>query len=226
MEYKDLKLVLQHMESPFGFIKGFQMEQKVKVEVDKKHEELEERKEEIMSSGWELPPHLQERMEKLEVREKEVEKKVDLIAERVAQRLGYDDVPWLKLTWYLLWIYSALTNLVMLKREDFLDLAICVIAFYMLLNKDRINRAIFRILVAGIILSLIYDIFWFIIKHSEFSSSSAEDAGTELKVKQFVLIVSYILFIVKVNITCAYFIASCSDCVLEGFHGLRQDLSG
>jgi hypothetical protein len=30
-----------------------------------------------MTTPWELPPHLQERMEKLEVREKEVEKKVD-----------------------------------------------------------------------------------------------------------------------------------------------------
>jgi uncharacterized membrane protein YadS len=71
----------------------------------------------------------------------------------------------------------------MLKREDFLDLTVCVVAFYMLLNTERINRFIFRALVFAIILSILYDIFWFVMKHYEFSSSSAEDAGTELKIK-------------------------------------------
>jgi hypothetical protein len=71
----------------------------------------------------------------------------------------------------------------MMKREDFLDLTVCVVAFYMLLNTDRINRFIFRALVAGIILSIFSDIFWFLMKHSEFSSSSAEDAGNELRIK-------------------------------------------
>lgn len=87
----------------------------------------------------------------------------------------------------------------MFKRESFLDITICVVAMYMLFNTDKINRTIFRVLVFAIILSLVYDLLWFIIKHNEFSTSSADDGGNETKLKQFILIFTYIAFILKVN---------------------------
>lgn len=74
-ELKDLRMVLKHMESPFGFIKGFQLERKAKDVAEVKKAEFEEKKDEMMT--WELSPELQERLDKLEVKEKEIEKKVD-----------------------------------------------------------------------------------------------------------------------------------------------------
>ena len=96
---------------------------------------------------------------------------------------------------------------------------------YMLFNTDKINRTIFRVLVFAIIVSLIYDLFWFIIKHNEFSSSTAEDGGNETKLKQFILIVSYIDFILKVNKINKSFIYFVLDIhgvdILEGLDGLQ-----
>lgn len=36
IELRDLKTVLKHLESPFGFIKGFQMEQEAKSRADQR----------------------------------------------------------------------------------------------------------------------------------------------------------------------------------------------
>lgn len=81
-------------------------------------------------------------------------------------------MPWLTITWYLLWIYTILTIMIMMKREDFINLTVCVCAIYMLFNTETLSRARFRGLVFGIIVSLVFDILWFVIKHYEFSSDS------------------------------------------------------
>ena len=86
--------------------------------------------------------------------------------------MGYKELPWLKVTWYLLWIYTGLTVSIMMKREDFINLTICVVAIYMMFNTDTISRVRFRGLVFAIIASLIFDLLWFIIKHYEYSSES------------------------------------------------------
>lgn len=148
---------------------------------------------------WEISPEMQERLDKLDVREQAVEKRVDVVSQKIAQRFGYAQVPWFKLTWYLLWVYTGLTCLIMFKREDFMDLTICVVALYMLFNTDRITRFIFRLLVLCIIVSLLYDILWFVVKHYEYTSTGGtEEGGNEIKIRQFVLLVSYVTFILKV----------------------------
>lgn len=48
--------------------------------------------------------------------------------------MGYSDVPWFKLTWYILWIYTGLTMLIMLGRADFVNMTICTTALYMMFN--------------------------------------------------------------------------------------------
>jgi hypothetical protein len=39
--------------------------------------------------NWEITPELQERLDKLDVQEKEVEIKVDAVANKIAEKLGY-----------------------------------------------------------------------------------------------------------------------------------------
>lgn len=81
-------------------------------------------------------------------------------------------MPWLKLTWFLLWIYTGITLLIMFKKEDFLNITVCVSAMFMLFNTDKISKNLFRALVLGIVISIIFDIGWFVMKHYEYSSES------------------------------------------------------
>jgi hypothetical protein len=73
-------------------------------------------------------------------------------------------MPWLKVTWAILWLYTFFTILVLFFRPDFINLTVCVVALYMMFNTDRITRFRFRLLVLGIIITLIYDIIWFVMK--------------------------------------------------------------
>ncbi len=91
--------------------------------------------------------------------------KVDAVSIRIAEKLGYQEVPWMRLTWVVLIIYNVLTVLVMFNRPDFVNLTVCTTALYMLFNTETITRVRFRILVLGIVISLIYDLFWFLVKH-------------------------------------------------------------
>jgi hypothetical protein len=74
-------------------------------------------------------------------------------------------MPWLRLTWVVLCLYTVLTVMVMFSRSDFVNLTVCTAAIYMLFNTESLTRMRFRALVLGIIISLVYDLFWFIIKH-------------------------------------------------------------
>lgn len=52
-----MKAILKHLESPFGFIKGFQLEAKSKENVEEKKQALEEKKKEALLN-WELSPEM------------------------------------------------------------------------------------------------------------------------------------------------------------------------
>lgn len=197
-ELKDLRAVLKHMESPFGFIKGFQLEQNVKKNIEEKKEEVEAHKQQALMN-WELSPEMQERLANLEEKEKAVEVKIDAVSKTIAEKMGYEEVPWFKLTWYLLWIYTAITIVIMTKREDFVNLTICTTALYMMFHTERITRDYFRVLVLGILLSLLYDALWFFMKHQEYTEEQKADGGQETNIRRIVLLFSYVAFLLKVN---------------------------
>ena len=195
---QEQKQILKHLESPFDFIKGFHIEQKRLHSEEDRKEKLEERKKDELKN-YELHPDLEKRMEGFQEQEKEVEVRVDAVSTHIAKSLGYTDVPWFRLTWYLLWIYTILTILIMMKREDFINMTICTCALYVMFNAEKISRTMFRLLVCTIIFSLIYDLIWFILKHIEFSESQKADGGMENSLRRFVLLLSYISFIVRVS---------------------------
>jgi hypothetical protein len=136
----------------------------VQKEVEERHEQFEEQKQKDLMN-WEITPELQERLDKLDVQEKEVEIKVDAVANKIAEKMGYPEMPWLRVTWVVLCLYTVLTVMVMFSRSDFVNLTVCTAAIYMLFNTESLTRMRFRALVLGIIISLVYDLFWFIIKH-------------------------------------------------------------
>ena len=50
-----MKSVLKHLESPFGFIKGFQMEQNAKSRAEERNKAAEDNKSKALTD-WELTP--------------------------------------------------------------------------------------------------------------------------------------------------------------------------
>lgn len=147
-EQRELKEVIKHMESPFGFIEGFQIDQMfLQVQYKKQDERAHEKPKEI---EIQLPPEMEEKMKQLDEREQVYEKKFDIIADHFATNLGYDSIPWFRITIYMLAIYMVLTCLVMFARPDFINvtqirfliilifyqLTVCSAAMYMMGNTD------------------------------------------------------------------------------------------
>jgi len=87
----------------------------------------------------------------------------------------------------------------MFNRPDFINMTICVVALFMMFNTDSITRTRFRLLVLGILITLVYDLFWFAVKHQEYSSESQSDGGLETGIRKTVLILSYLSFFFRVS---------------------------
>ncbi|TNV72186.1 hypothetical protein FGO68_gene616 [Halteria grandinella] len=196
-ELQDLRVALFHMESPFGFIKGFHLEQQAMTMAQHRNDEMEERKEQTLAGEMGLTPEIAARLDAMEEREHELEEKLDAVANNLALKYGYDSVPWFALTWWVLWIYTILTLLVMFLRPDFLNLTICIIGLYMMFNTDRITKNKFRMLVFGVALSIVYDLVWFFMKHQEYApdvGATETTSGVEAGVKKFSLMMAYTSF--------------------------------
>jgi hypothetical protein len=72
---------------------------------------------------------LAEKMEAFAKVEEAYVEKVDFIAVKVAEKLGYGDgdVPWFRWTWILLLVYTVLTIGVMIYRPDFVNVIFTLI---------------------------------------------------------------------------------------------------
>lgn len=140
-------------------------------------------------------------MEVMEKKEKDLEQKIDIVASTFAKKAGYHSVPWFKLTWIMLWVYTGLTILVMYYRPDFINMTVCIVAIYMMFNTDTITKTKFRFLVLGIVISLFYDLFWFIMVHSEYAEEKKTDGSGESGLRKFSLIMSYVSFLFRVKLS-------------------------
>jgi len=150
-----------------------------------------------------LTPEMAARLDAMEEKEHEFEEKLDAVANNLALKYGYDSVPWFALTWWVLWIYTILTLLVMFLRPDFLNLTICIIGLYMMFNTDRITKNKFRMLVFGVALSIVYDLVWFFMKHQEYApdvGATETTSGVEAGIKKFSLMMAYTSFFFRVRL--------------------------
>ena len=126
-------------------------------------------------------------------------KNFDNISQNIATKLGFNYVPWFTLTKIVLGIYTSLTCFVLFFRPDFLNLTICTTAIYMMMNTDKIRKWTFRLLVLGIFISLLYDLFWFMLQ--DYASERASDGGLEKGIRSFSLTMSYLSFFFRVIIS-------------------------
>mmetsp|Transcript_19015 Transcript_19015/g.13811 ORF Transcript_19015/g.13811 Transcript_19015/m.13811 type:complete len:125 (-) Transcript_19015:49-423(-) len=65
----------------------------------------------------------------------------------------------------------------------------------MLLNTEKVKKWTFRLLVLAIFLSIVYDIFWFMVQ--DLGQEHADDGGLEKGIRNFSLSMSYLSFFTK-----------------------------
>lgn len=128
-------------------------------------------------------------------------KSIDNVSTTIAYKLGFSYVPWFTLTKIVLGLYTILTCFVLFFRTDFLNLTVCTSAIYMILNTDKIKRWTFRALVLGIFLSLLYDLFWFMMQDV---SNDVSDGGLQKSIKNFSLMMSYFSFFFRIIVALVF----------------------
>lgn len=151
-EKEQIERFIKQLENPFGFLDNMKEEA---IETDDDEEEDGQPKSKIEEL-------VKENEKKIKAQEQQMLKSVDNITINLASKLGFSYVPWFTLTKIVLGIYTVLTCFVLFFRTDFINLTVCTSAIYMILNTDKIKKWTFRALVAGIFLSLAYDLVWFL----------------------------------------------------------------
>jgi hypothetical protein len=84
-------------------------------------------------------------------------------SDKLANKLGFEAVPWFSVTKYVLYAYSMMTFLICFERADFLNITIIAAAFHMLMHPKHVRRWTFRTLLYATILTFLYDLFWLIL---------------------------------------------------------------
>lgn len=106
-------------------------------------------------------------------------------------------------------LFLIITMLVHFYKADFVNLTACTIAIYLLTFADVVKEKYWRYLVFGIILTLLYDLYWFWERYSGYDGDDdAEDGGMESKVRRFSLTMACISFLYKIIMCFVYWKAS------------------
>jgi hypothetical protein len=151
-EKEHIERFLKQLENPFGFLDTMK---------DEALEDSEEEDDGKPKTGVQAAVLAGEK--RIKAQEQQFAKTIDNVSTTIAYKLGFSYVPWFTLTKIVLGLYTILTCFVLFFRTDFLNLTICTSAIYMILNPEKIKRWTFRVLVAGIFLSLLYDLSWFML---------------------------------------------------------------
>ena len=180
---------MKQLENPFGFLDTIQQDID-----DGDYDDNGEPK-----SGFEAM--MAKNDQKIKASEQKIMKSIDNVSSTIAYKLGFSYVPWFTLTKIVLGLYTMLTCCVLFFRTDFLNLTVCTSAIYMILNTDKIKRWTFRALVLGIFLSLLYDLFWFMMHDV---SNDASDGGLQKSIKNFSLMMSYFSFFFRIIVALVF----------------------
>ena len=106
-------------------------------------------------------------------------------------------------------LFTIITCLVHFYKADFVNLTVCTIAIHLLTNAKEVRPEQFRYLVAGTILSFIYDIVWLLMRFRDMTGDNIEeDGGVESSVRNFSFAMTFVSLIFKVIMSFVYWMAS------------------
>ena len=112
--------------------------------------------------------------------------------------MGYRSVPWLGATYFFLFVQLILSMLTQIHRKDQISITVCAIGLYMLSYPENTRRHQFRMLVALIFLSIVQDVFWFVLNRDV--EDDEDDGGLERGVKSFSRAMSFVSFVWRVSL--------------------------
>jgi hypothetical protein len=130
--------------------------------------------------------------------EKAAEAKFDQFANQLAKRYKIEVIPWLRVTQIAVYIFLVLVLLQMLKRNCFLSLTVAALAIYVLEEPASIGRHTFRVLVALLALSWVYDFVQVFLIDASAAEEDEEDGGNEYMLRRFVRLITYIALFFKI----------------------------
>ncbi len=138
----------------------------------------------------------------------EEEKKMAKDVEQYMKKKGFMSVKWARATFILTFIFAIVTCLIHFYKADFVNLTVCTVAIHMLSSPKDVKPTQFRYLVAGTILSFVYDIVWLLLRGPDMVGDDEEDGGMEASIRKFSLFMTIIGMVFKVIMTFVYWMAS------------------
>jgi hypothetical protein len=110
-----------------------------------------------------------------------------------------------RFTFVMTAIYTLITCLVSFYKADFINLTVCIMAIYLLVNAEAGLAGTFRILVLMLIISLVYDILWFTMRNSNTSDpNDPEMKSLEVTIIAFSYWMAVISFFFKIVMSFVY----------------------
>ena len=94
--------------------------------------------------------------------EKKYAKEIEAIIREKGGPLRH--VRWARATFVMTILFTIMTCLVHFYKADFVNLTVCTIAIHLLSNAKEAQPRHFRYLVAGTVLSFVYDVLWLILR--------------------------------------------------------------
>ena len=128
--------------------------------------------------------------------------------ETYIQKKGFRVPKWSRATFIMTFIFLIVTLLIHFYKADFVNLTVCTVAIYLLSNAKDAQPKHFRYLVAGTIISFVYDILWMILRGSDMSGDDEESGNVEAAIRKFSLFMVYIGLVCKFIMTFVYWMAS------------------
>jgi len=193
-EKEQIEGYLKQLQSPFGFLEIVD-----DVWVDEKDDD-EEQNEKTRQTQKAVGQIFQN--EKTKAYEKKFVGAFEAVGDNFAKRFGFGSVPWFTCTKLVLYIYAVMTCFVLFFRADFINLTVCITGFYMIYNTDHVKKWTFQMLVLGIFLTMLIDIFFFVM--NDYGIESKGDGGLESGVRRFSLNMSYASFFFRIIVALVF----------------------
>ena len=121
---------------------------------------------------------------------------------------GFKVPKWARATFIMTFIFLIVTLLIHFYKADFVNLTVCTVAIYFLSNAKDAQPKHFRYLVAGTILSFVYDVIWMILRGYDMLGEDEEEGGVEASIRHFSLYMVVIGLICKLVMAFVYWMAS------------------
>jgi len=128
-------------------------------------------------------------------------------ATELARKYGYDKIPYENLTKVVLLIYLVMTSFAMFYRPDFMSMTAVSLGIYAVSNPNVFKRKTFRMLVAFMMISFIYDIVFLIFIHDS-EADDESDSHMAINVRRFAYFFAWLSFAFRPIVIAVFWKAS------------------